>query len=421
MEQLFTQALGLTPPWVVASVDFRQAEGAIHFAAECRARRLPCPACGAPEQPIHDRIERRWQHLHFFQFRAFIDARVPRVACTACGKTGQVEVPWSRPGSGFSLVMEAFLVALCQAMPAAHVARLVGVSDDRIWRLLRHHVDQARAREDFSDVRRLAVDETSTRRGQRYVTLFHDADARRLLFATPGRDAKTFAAFAADLRAHGGDPAVITDLGMDLSAAFQAGARQQCPQARISFDPFHVVALASQALDQVRRAEVKSEPDLKGCRWALLKRAADWNREQIDTMHWLQRSRLKTARAWRLKEALRAIYRLRPPAAEAERWFARWISWARRSRLPPFKRLAATCRAHLPGIVEHFRSGLSNAFVEAMNAQVQAAKARAKGYATVRNLTAIAYLLCAKLKHLPRNPWFTPAMAGSGSFHRRRD
>lgn len=411
MEQLFTQALGLIPPWAVVSVDFRQAEGAIHFAVECRAKRLACPACQAPEQPIHDRVERRWQHLHFFQFRAFIDARVPRVACAACGKTAQAEVPWSRAGSGFSLVMEAFVIALCQAMPVAHVARLVGVSDDRIWRLLRHHVDQARAREDFSGVRRLGVDETSARRGQRYVTLFHDADARRLLFATPGRNAGTFAAFAGDLRAHGGNPASITDISMDLSGAFQAGAARHLPQARPTFDPFHVVALASQAMDQVRRAEVKGEPDLKGCRWALLKRAQSWNRDQINTMHWLQRSGLKTARAWRLKEAMRAIYQARPAPDEAERLFVRWMSWARRSRLLPFKRLAATCRAHLPGIVEHFRSGLSNGFVEAMNAQIQAAKARAKGYATVSNLMAIAYLLCAKLKHLPRNPWLAPAKA----------
>ncbi len=409
MEQLFTQALGLSPPWAVVSVDFRPSESAIYFAVECQARRLPCPACRAADQPIHDRIERRWQHLHFFQFRAFIDARLPRVACTKCGKTSQVEVPWARPGAGFSLVMEAFVIALCQAMPVAHVARLVGVSDDRIWRLLRHHVDQARAQEDFSAVRRLGVDETSSRRGQRYVTLFHDADAQRLLFATPGRDAQTFAAFAADLSAHGGDPCAITDISMDMSKAFQAGAAKQHPQARLAFDPFHVVALASQALDQVRRAEVKFAPELKGSRWALLKRAAHWNRKQIDIMHWLQRSGLKTARAWRLKEALRQLYQARPTPDEAARLLDRWISWARRCRLPAFKRLGATLRQHRDGIIEHFRNGLSNGFVEAMNAQIQAARARAKGYATERNLITIAYLLCAKLKHLPRNPWLAPA------------
>lgn len=411
MEQLFTQALGLSPPWSVVSVDFQPAASSIVFAVECEASRLPCPACSAPEQPIHDRIARRWQHLHFFQFRAYIDARLPRVACSACGKTTQAQPPWSRAGSGFSLVMEAFVIALCQAMPVAHVARLVGVSDDRIWRVLHHHVDQARAREDFSDVRRVGVDETSARRGQRYVTLFHDADARRLLFATPGRDVGTFAAFTEDLQAHGGAAKAITDLSMDLSGAFQAGAARQCPQARISFDPFHVVALASRALDEVRRAEVKTEPDLKGSRWALLKRASGWSREQITQMHWLQRSGLKTARAWRLKEALRRVYEARPDVQAAAALLDRWIGWARRSRLPAFKRLGATVRKHREGIIEHFRSGLSNGFVEAMNAQIQAAKARAKGYATVRNLIAMAYLLCAKLRHLPSNPWIAPKAA----------
>ena len=411
MEQLFTQALGLSPPWAVTSVDFRQPEGAIYFSVDCQAKRLACPACGASDQPIHDRIERRWQHLHFFQFKAFIDARLPRVACTACGKTGQVQPPWARPGSGFSLVMEAFVIALCQAMPVAHVARLVGVSDDRIWRLLRHHVNRAREQEDYSAVGRVGVDETSSRRGQRYVTLFHDADARRLLFATPGRNAATFKAFADDLKAHGGDARAISDVSLDMSKAFMAGAATHFPQARLTFDPFHVVALASQALDQVRRAEVKTEPDLKGTRWALQKDARRWNDEQVCTMHWLQRSHLKTACAWRLKEALRDLYAARPAPQEAGPLLDRWISWARRCRLPAFKRLGATVRAHRAGILEHFRSGLSNGFVEAMNAQIQAAKARAKGYATTSNLIAIAYLLCAKLKHLPRNPWLAPAMA----------
>ena len=409
MEQLFTQALGLTAPWAVTTVDFRQAEGAIHFQVECQAKRLPCPACGTPDQPIHDRLERQWQHLHFFQFRALIHARLPRVACDACGKTAQVEVPWARNGSGFSMVLEAFVIALCQAMPVAHVARLVGVSDDRVWRVLRYHVAEARTKESHADVTRIAVDETSSRRGQRYLTLFHDADARRLLFATPGRTAATFAAFADDLRDHGGDPAAVTDISIDMSASFQAGAARQCPHARVSFDPFHVVALAGQALDQVRRAETKNEPDLKGSRWALLKDSSRWTREQINLMHWLQRSNLKTARAWRLKQALRKIFQQAQGPQQAQIMLLRWISWARRSRLSPFKRLGATLRKHLPGIVEHFRSGLSNGFVEAMNGQIQAAKARAKGYATTENMVAIAYLLCARLRHLPRNPWLAPS------------
>ncbi len=277
--------------------------------------------------------------------------------------------------------------------------------------MLQYHVTKARAWEDHAGVDRIAVDETSSRRGQRYLTLFHDAGSRRLLFATPGRKADTFAAFADDLRAHGGDPDTISDIAMDMSASFQAGAARHCPQARISFDPFHVIALGSKALDQVRRAEVRHEPDLKGSRWGLLKDARRWSRKQINQMHWLQRSGLKTARAWRLKEALRKVYQQARGPDEAEAMLRGWVSWARRCRLAPFKRLGATIRDHLAGIVEHFRSGLDNGFVEAMNAQIQAAKARAKGYATTTNMIAIAYLLCAKLRHLPPNPWLAPASA----------
>ena len=414
MEKLFTQALGLNAPWRVVSVDFRQAEGVIVFEIDNTAQRLACPACGAADQPIHDRRARSWRHLNFFQYQAQLRARVPRVGCTACEKTTQVDVPWAREGAGFTQMLEAFIVALCQQMPVLAVSQLLGVSDDRIWRVLDHYVAQARAREDFSSVRRISADERSARKGHRYVTMFCDADARRLLFATPGKDATTFAAFAEDLAAHGGDATAITDVSLDMGLAYQAGAREHCPNAAVSFDPFHVVALANEALDQVRRAEVKHEASLKGCRWATLKDAAGWTIEQITQMHWLQRSGLKTARAWHLKQRLRAVFARCTDPTTAHALLTGWISWAKRCGLPPFKRLAATMKKNLAGIREHFRSGLNNGFAEAINARVQAAKVRAKGYGTDAHLITISYLVCAKLKHLPKNPWNSPAQQTNG-------
>jgi len=413
METLFTQALGLQSPWRVVDVDFQPTAGAITFQIENTASRLTCPSCGAVEQPVHDRLSRTWQHLNFFQYRAVLEARVPRVGCRACEKTTQVAVPWARAGSGFTLTLEAFVVALCAQMPVLAVAQLLGVSDDRVWRALTFHVEQARAREDFSRVCRISADERSARRGQRYVTLFCDADERRVLFATPGRDAATFEAFATDLAAHGGDAQAITDVSLDMSAAYQAGAREHCPNAKISFDPFHVVALAHEALDQVRRAEVKQEADLKGVRWGTLKDPAGWTSRQIDQMHWLQRSNLKTARAWRLKQALREVFATGKNIGHAQTLLVRWLSWARRCRLAPFKRLATTLKTHLEGVLEHFRSRLSNGFAEAINARVQAAKARARGYGTDTHLITICYLICAKLKHLPKNPWLHPTSSAS--------
>ena len=173
-------------------------------------------------------------------------------------------------------------------------------------------------------MRRISSDERIVRKSHRYVTMFCDADTRRLVFATPGKDAATFDAFAKDLAARGGDAKAITDVSLDMGLAYQAGARDHCPNAVVSFDPFHVVALANEAMDQVRRAEVKHEASLKGCCWATLKDSAHWTNDQITQMHWLQHSGLKTARAWRLKQRLREVFARCTDPAAASALLARW-------------------------------------------------------------------------------------------------
>ena len=116
-------------------------------------------------------------------------------------------------------------------MPVLTVARLVGETDTLLWRVIDHYVPEARATVDMTDVHAVGVDETSSRRGHDYITLFVDLAAKRLLFATSGKDATTFERFAADLEAHGGDTSAVTDVSMDLSPAFQKGAKEHLPNA----------------------------------------------------------------------------------------------------------------------------------------------------------------------------------------------
>ncbi|MCG5547133.1 transposase, partial [Halorhodospira sp. M38] len=136
-----------------------------------------------------------------------------------------------------------------------------------------HYVGAARAQEDYSEVRAVGIDETAARRGQDYITIFQDLDARRLLFACPGRSQSTVARFAEDLREHGGEPGSIEAACIDMSKAYIAGVQRHLPQAAITFDAFHLVKLANEAVDEVRRAEVRSESALKGTRWLWLKDA----------------------------------------------------------------------------------------------------------------------------------------------------
>jgi transposase len=317
----------------------------------------------------------------------------------------QLAVPWARPGSRFTLLFEALALMLAPTMSVSAASRQLRVTSHRLWRVISHHVAAARAQESHAEVRAIGVDETASKRGQRYISVFYDLDAQRLLFATPGRDQTTLGAFANDLVAHGGQPSAVTHVSMDMSASFQAGAATHFPQAEVCFDRFHVVALASTALDEVRRAEAKKEPQLKGSRWSLLKRPADWTAKQTQTMHWLQRSTLKTARGWRLKEAMRAIYAEARSPAEAEPLLQRWLSWARRCQLDPFKRVAKTLTQHLTGVLNGFEAGKHNGRVEAMNRALQEARARARGYRCVDNFIAMAYLVAGKLQHLPMSPF----------------
>jgi transposase len=435
IEALFTSALGLQAPWVVRDVRLDTVKHRIDFDVHCMQALLTCPACGAASQKVHDRLPRSWRHLDFFQYEAWLHAEVPRVGCAACGKTTQVSVPWAREGSGFTLLFEALALTMCQDLPVRQAARDLRVRDKQLWRRIEHYVTEARKKQDMSKVHIVGIDETSLRRGHDYVTVVHDLDAKRLLFCTPGRDHQTIQAFAQDLQAHGGEPTVIAHACMDMSAAYLKGATAYLPNALVSYDRFHVVKLAGEAMDDVRTEEWKTEQarveealghltpkQRRSILWGMRRNPSGWSNTQTQAMHWLQRANLKTARAWRLKMALREVFanaRSHNQAELAGAELKAWLSWARRSRLEPFKRLAATLKAHFDSVVRGMLDHRSNAFVEAMNGLMQQAKRAARGFRTAANFIAIAYLRLGKLTHLPASP-FVPATALSAGITRHR-
>jgi transposase len=254
---LLQLALGVAPPWTVTGSDFdtvaRRLDIYIDFTT---GSRFTCPSCGAADCPAHDTERVTWRHLNFFQHQAYLHARVPRVRCVKCG-VKKVSVPWAREGGGFTLLFEALVMALVSAMPVNAVARLVGEHDTKLWRVIHHYVEQARARTDLATVTRVAIDETAARRGHHYISLFVDIDRARVVFATEGKDAETVAAFADDLTAHSGDPDAVAEVCIDMSPAFIKGTADSLPNAAITFDKFHAVKIINDAVDQVRRTERK--------------------------------------------------------------------------------------------------------------------------------------------------------------------
>lgn len=426
IESLFTSALGLSAPWRVKDVKLDTALRRIDFELTCDAKRLTCPVCSLADQDIHDRLKRDWRHLDFFQYEAWLHAEVPRIACSGCGKTTQMPVPWAREGSGFTALFEALALSLCQELPVRQAAQLLRCADKQLWRRIEHYVDAARKLDDMSQVRVIGIDETSLRKGQNYITVVHDLEKKRLLFACEGRDHQTVVNFATDLKAHEGKPEQIQHVCQDMSAAYAKGVSQALPNAQISYDRFHVVAMANEAMDEVRREETRTQPQsiktalggndrklLKSLTWGMRRNPEGWSTKQLNAMHWLQHSTLKSARAWRLKMALRTVYAnavKNNDATLAKAELSSWLSWATRCRLEPFKKLAATLKQRIDGVVRGMLDNRSNAYVEAMNGLLQQAKRAARGFKTATNFIAIAYLRMSKLKHLPSNP-LVPAMS----------
>jgi len=282
---LLQLALGLVPPWAVTGSDFdaaaRRLDIQIDFAA---GSRFVCPSCGTADCPAHDTEQMTWRHLNFFQHQAYLHARVPRVRCAKCG-VKKVTVPWAREGGGFTLLFEALVMALVSGMPVNAVARLVGEHDTRLWRVIHHYVERARAGTDLSTVTRVAIDETSARRGHNYITLFVDIDQARVVFATEGKDAETVAAFSDDLMAHGGDPEAVAEVCIDMSPAFIKGTAESLPGAAVTFDKFHAVKIINDALDQVRRAEQKTQKLLTGTRY-IWQRWPRWSEQRFGSDRW---------------------------------------------------------------------------------------------------------------------------------------
>lgn len=268
VETLFTAALGLQAPGSASEVDLNTAKRRIEFTVTCGAHRLACPQCAAPEQSIHDRVDKQWRHLDFFQFEAWLHAKVPRVKCTSCGKTTQLEVPWARPGSGFTLLFEALALSLRGHLAVSQAASMLRVAAKRLWSRIDYYVHEARAKQDMSDVRIVGIDETSIKKGHEYITVVRDLEQKRLLFACAGRDHETLAAFAQDLKDHGGDPTAIEHACMDMSGAYLKGVRASLPKAQISYDRFHVIALANAAMDEVRRSEMREDTAAVVENWA---------------------------------------------------------------------------------------------------------------------------------------------------------
>jgi transposase len=411
---LFAAGLGLAAPWKVvrSGLEDSGAQSKVLYVDIDfeDGSRFPCPSCGKL-CAVYDSEVKRWRHMNFWQHATFLSARVPRVECSE-HKVRQVEVPWSRPGSGFTLMFEALIMALVREMPVAAVGALVGEHDTRLWRIVQHYVGEAHAAQDWSEIAAVAIDETATRKGHRYATVVVEIDleikrAARLLFMTPERTAASVGEFAEAMGAHGATPQQLQVAAIDMSPAYEKGVLEHLPQAKVVFDRFHVMKLAGEAVDAVRKGLRAQGADLKGAMWALRGNWENLEQEQRELRLELCTRHKALGRALALRENLQETWQW-PGPASAEIHLKAWCSWAARSRLVPFQKLARTIKAHWDGILAFFPHHVTSAAIEAINGIIQTARRRARGFRNFLNLQAICYWMAGRLTLSIPSPFAHP-------------
>ena len=397
--ELFGVALGVEEPLYIDEIVFDSASSELHIRMNFRAGgRFSCSTCGMAELPVHDTRDKTWRHLNFFQYKCYIHLRTPRTQCPTCGEHLWAP-PWSRKQSGFTLLFEAFVMALVKEMPMSSIATLVDEHDTRIWRIASGYVKRAREKEDFTSTTKVGCDETSTRKGHNYVTVFADMDTGKVLFATEGRDSGTIKAFSKELRKRKGRPKQVKEITMDMSPAYISGVAKFFPKAGVTFDKFHVIQALNRALDEIRRKEQAENPLLKNTRYIWLKNPGNLTSKQQGRLEeTLRFKNLRTAKVYQMKLTFQDIYRTIQNHELAAEAIKKWLSWAVRSRLEPVKHFAKFVKNHYVGIMRYFKTGLTAGMMESINSRILEIKRRAKGYRNINNFITMIYIETAGLK-----------------------
>jgi transposase len=365
-----------------------------------RFRLLTCPECGKRVRGRFEEKTRQWRHLGVWGRKTLIQGPIRRLRCPRCRTVRTERVPWARPGSDFTLPFEDAVGLLAQKLDQTAVARLMGISWVTVGsiaaRLVAEHLDANR----LDGLRRIGIDEIHYGHHGRCLSVVVDHDRERVVWAGPGKNQEALDPFFDEL---GPERARSIELvSLDMAKGYEWAVAKRIPHAQIVYDRYHVVRLAQNAVNDVRKSVLRQTPEvdkrhLKRSRWVLLRRSDKLERAHLLKLVHIKRVNEPVYRAYLLKESFLRLYDETDPR-EAREGLLAWLGWASRSRLRPFVRLARTARDHMEGILRFVSTGLTNARCEGMNNKIRLLSHRAFGFHSASSLIAAIYLCCSKMQ-----------------------
>jgi transposase len=305
-KNIFSAALGINAPWYISDVRFDSKAKRLDIDLDF-AKGSKFEVSGIGSFGAYDTVQKAWRHLNFFEHECYLNARVPRVK-DAEGKLHTVIPAWSGLSNGFTLLFEALILQFAMYMPVRNIAKLLKVSDRKIWNMLDRYIASTLKLNNYSNVTTIGMDETSIAKGHDYLTLFVDLVNRRTIHIAEGKSSDTVVKFKEDFEAHNGEYKNITEISCDMSPAFIKGVKDNLPNAKITFDKFHVLKIINEAVDKVRRTEAANNPVLTGLRYIFLKNEVNLTEQQKQKKQEISKLGLDSWRAMLIRECFQDIW-----------------------------------------------------------------------------------------------------------------
>ena len=403
--EFFSQVIGVEAPWQVKDVKLEMAEGKVTVLVEAQTD-YQWHSEDGHRLHIHGWEERRWRHLDTMQLETVIKAQVPRLLDPRDNSTKIASVPWAKKGGRWTLFFEAWAIRLMLAVPnVSRAAALLRLDWHSAWEIKQRAVVEGLSRRAEEPMEYLGLDEKSFGKRQDFAVVLTDPAGKRVLDVKRGRTQESAeevieASLSLRQKEH------VQAVSIDMWEAFENAVNHVLPQARVVYDPFHLVSHANKAVDDIRRAEhrehyLSGDMTLKGSRQLWL-----WGEENLDTerrqrLQELLKSELKTGLAWALKESLRSLWTYRRPSA-ARSFLDEWITKAEATGLAPLKRVAKMIASHMTGIIAWFWHPISNGPAEGFNSAIQTLKVTARGYRNFENFRTSILFHHGKLDLIPR-------------------
>jgi transposase len=390
---LYSEILGLQPPWEIVDIRLDMAEERVDIYIEWPyGTEAPCPVCSEGNDTtlckIHDRRQERvWRHLDTCQMKTYIHCHIPRIKCPHHGiKT--IQIDWADAKVRFTHLFERLAIQMLQmSANRSQTANILRISWDELNRIMTRAVDRGLSRRNKEDILSIGMDEKSFLSGHRYVTIMTDNDGKRVIDVAENRDKNAVDTLWQGLSEKQRNN--VQSICIDFWKAYIYGARCHAPQADIVYDRFHVTKYLNEAVDKVRKKEHrelrrKKDTSLSRTKYLWLKNPENWTAKDENRYAGLSKSQLAVGRAWNRKELFREFWSL-TTVEEAKAFFKRWYFSATHSRLKPIIEVAKMLKRHLDGLLTWIKHHVTNGLAEGFNSKIQQIKSIARGFRDFNN------------------------------------